>query len=218
MSRPKSGYYIDGEQVPGVTTVISRFKESGALMHWAWCQGKEGKDFRETKQAAADAGTVAHDMVEHDIYGQRFSEDGIDPSILSAARGAYEAYKEWKAQTNLEIVETETPLVSRVHRFGGTPDAMAIRGKLSLMDWKTSNGVYADYLLQLAAYQILWEENYPERPIEGGFHLLRFSKPKSQSDPTAFDHRYWSHLDIAKEQFLYLLSAYRLDKRVKGLL
>ena len=55
MARPYKGYEIDGEKVPGVTTVLSRFKESGALMYWAWKQGTEGKDFRETKQAAADA-------------------------------------------------------------------------------------------------------------------------------------------------------------------
>jgi hypothetical protein len=218
MSRPKSGYYVDGEQVPGVTTVISRFKESGALMHWAWCQGKEGKDFRETKQAAADAGTVAHDMVEHDIYGQRFNEDGIDPTILSAARGAYEAYKEWKSQTHLSVAEAEMPLVSRVHRFGGTLDAILIKEKLALGDWKSSNRVYSDYLLQLAAYEILWTEHFPSRPITGGFHLLRFSKQATPSDPISFSHHYWSQLDLAKEQFLLLLKAYQLDKRIKKLI
>jgi hypothetical protein len=217
MGRPYKGYEIDGEKVPGVTTILSRFKESGALMWWAWDQGRQGKDFRETKQAAADAGTLAHDMVEADLYGATFDSSGCDAMVVANAEGAFKAYKEWRSQTNLEVVETETPLVSRVYRYGGTPDAMAIKGELSLLDWKTSNGVYADYLLQLAAYQILWEENYPDRPIKGGFHLLRFSKPEHPSDPTSFDHRYWSHLDLAKEQFLLLLAAYKLDKRIKAL-
>jgi hypothetical protein len=217
MGRPYKGYEIDGEKVPGVTTVLSRFKESGALMYWAWKQGTEGKDFRETKQAAADAGTLAHDMVEHDIYGQAFDLAGYDESTITKAQGAFSAYKEWKEQTNLTIAEAEVPLLSRVHRFGGTLDAILVQGKLALGDWKTSNGIYADYLLQLSAYQILWEENFPDRPITGGFHLLRFSKATDDSDPVSFSHHYWSQLDVAKEQFLHLLAAFKLDKRIKSL-
>ena len=217
MGRPYKGYEIDGEKVPGVTTILSRFKDSGALIYWAWNQGREGKDFRETKQAAADAGTLAHDMVEHDIYGQPFSLSPYEPEIATKALGAFKAYQEWKQQTNLTIAEAEVPLVSRVHKFGGTLDAIFIQGKLALGDWKTSNGVYADYLLQLAAYQLLWEENFPDRRIQGGFHLLRFSKQQDPADPISFSHHYWSQLDVAKEQFLHLLAAYKLDKRIKAL-
>ncbi len=215
--RPYKGYEIDGEKVPGVTTILSRFKESGALMYWAWKQGTEGKDFRETKQAAADAGTLAHDMVEHDIYGQEFDTTSYEPETVTKAQGAFSAYQEWKQQTNLQIAEAEVPLLSRLHHFGGTLDAILVKGKLALGDWKTSNGLYADYLLQLAAYQILWEENYPARQICGGFHLLRFSKANDASDPVSFSHHYWSQLDVAKQQFLHLLEAYKLDKRIKAL-
>ena len=117
-------------------------------MYWAWDQGRNGKDFRETKQAAADAGTLAHDMVEHDIYGQDLDLSGYPDEAVKKALGAFNAYKEWKQQTNLQIAEAEIPLVSHVHRFGGTLDALFIQSKLALGDWKTSNGVYGDYLLQ----------------------------------------------------------------------
>lgn len=217
MARPYKGYELDGKPVPGVTSILSRFKESGALMWWAWDQGRQGKDFRETKQKAADAGTLAHDMVEHDIYGQPFDRSKHDETLIKRAQGAFEAYQEWKEQTSLQIAEAEVPLLSRTYGFGGTLDALFVRGKLALGDWKTSNGVYADYLLQLAAYQILWEENHPDQPITGGFHLLRFSKANDDGDPISFAHHYWSQLNVAKEQFLHLLAAYKLDKRVKAL-
>jgi hypothetical protein len=217
LGRPYKGYEIDGEKVPGVTTILSRFKESGALMFWAWKQGTEGKDFRETSKAAADAGTLAHDMVEHDIYGQEFDLSGYSEEIKKKAQGAFEAYKEWKRQTNLQIAEAEMPLVSKAHGFGGTLDAIIVGGQLSLGDWKTSRSIYADYLLQLAAYDILWSENFPGRKLEGGFHLLRFSKQETDADPVSFSHHYWSQLDVAKEQFLHLLAAYKLDKRIKSL-
>lgn len=217
MARPYVGYKIDGQKVPGVTSILSRFKESGALMYWAWKQGTEGLDFRESKQKAADAGTLAHDMVEHDIYGQPFDRSKHDPDLLAKADGAFQAYQEWKQQTDLQIAEAEVSLTSRMYRFGGTLDALFIKGKLALGDWKTSNGIYADYLLQLAAYQILWEENHPDKPIERGFHLLRFSKANNPNDPISFSHHYWSQLNVAKEQFLHLLAAYKLDERVNAL-
>jgi len=36
MPTPRKGYYTDaGKRVPGVTTIIGRFKDSGGLIHWA---------------------------------------------------------------------------------------------------------------------------------------------------------------------------------------
>jgi hypothetical protein len=52
------------------------------------------------------------------------------------------------------------------------------------------NAVYADYLYQLAAYGLLWNENYPDHPPVGGFHLCRFAK--EQGD---FSHHYFPSLD-----------------------
>ena len=40
MPTPKKGYYVDGEKVPGVTTVLGRFKESGGLISRATAAAK----------------------------------------------------------------------------------------------------------------------------------------------------------------------------------
>src|SRR5438445_10829915 len=112
MARPEGGYQIDGERVPGVTTILSRFKESGALIAWAWQQGRDGKDFRETRDKAADAGTLAHDLVEADIYGTTLDLSSYKPETITAAQGALNAYLEWKQQTKLEVAESELSLLS----------------------------------------------------------------------------------------------------------
>ena len=63
----------------------------------------------------------------------------------------------WASGTHLTVVESERALVSERYRFGGRLDAMLVDDDLSLGDWKSANAVYADYLLQLAAYGIsLW--------------------------------------------------------------
>jgi hypothetical protein len=201
----------DGTPVPSVTQIIGRFKESGGLIHWAWTEGAAGRDYRSTREAAASSGTIAHAMVDASIRGQKFTApEDIDEDVLKRAATAFANYLLWARQSRLEVVETEQRLVSEQHRFGGTLDAMLISGKLSLGDWKTSDAVYQDYLIQLAAYGILWGENYPDRPIEGGFHLLRFAKHASD-----FVHYHFGELNEAAEAFLLMRRLYDLDKRLK---
>lgn len=110
-----------------------------------------------------------------------------------------------------QIVATEQPIVSEVHRYGGTLDCVLrdSRGALCLGDWKSSNAVYADYLLQLAAYGALWNETQSEK-LTGGFHLVRFSKEHGD-----MEHRHYPDLAEPLEMFLLLRQAYELDKVVK---
>ena len=63
-----------GTRLPGTTTIINRFKESGGLIHWAWTVGRDGGDYRKARDKAADAGTIAHDMIEQFIRSQGIDE------------------------------------------------------------------------------------------------------------------------------------------------
>ena len=103
-------------------------------------------------------------------------------------------------------------MMSHKYKFGGTPDAIGrnTNGELVLLDWKTSNGVYSDYLLQLAAYKALWEEENPDKPITGGFYILRFSK-----DFPDFSAHYYGELDIPWRMFKALRACYDFDKETK---
>lgn len=179
-------------------------------MHWAWAIGKEGKDYREERDKAASIGTIAHEMVECHIRGATFDSSTYAGELVDRAKKPFGAFLEWAASTHLKATETEVMLMSKRHRFGGTLDAMLVNGKLALGDWKTSNGVYGDYLMQLAAYAVLWEENRPEQPITGGFHLLRFDKEYGD-----FHHHYYTDLNDARSMFLLLRQAYEFDKKLK---
>jgi len=134
------------------------------------------------------------------------------PEIAAQAQQGYENYLRWQDDNRIEIVYQEMELVSAKHLYGGCPDAIGrdSRGQLCILDWKTSNGVYQDYLVQIAAYVILWEENNTTEPLTGGYHLLRFSKEHAD-----FAHYFWENLDDAKEQFLLFRRAYDLDKVLK---
>jgi hypothetical protein len=222
VARPVGGRYklADGTVVPSVTTILGRFKNCGPLMHWAWKEGCEGRNYRETRDKAAGIGTLAHALVEHQwrnpneefdwepVKAQYSAED------IEKARKAFGAYEEWARQTNLQVVEGEMPLVSERYKFGGTMDMVLLGGKRAIGDVKTSGGIYGDYLAQIAAYGLLWDENFPGQPIEGGFHILRFDKQWGD-----FEHRYFADLTDAAEAFKLMVPLYRLmndlDKRTR---
>lgn len=215
MPTPKLGYKTkDGLRVPGVTTVIGRYKDSGGLLQWAFKQGQSGAlNLYDERDKAGDIGTLAHEMADEFICGRdpmlvldKCTEEQ-KPKVLQA----YQMFREWFDQQRCEVISAEKPLVSELHRYGGTPDAVLRLpdGRLAMGDWKTSNGIYRDYLIQVAAYTILWEENGNE-PITGGYHICRFSKEFPD-----FEHRYYGELEGAKELFLMLRKAYDWDLSLK---
>jgi len=219
MPHPKGGYKLkNGSKVPGVTTIVGRFKESAGLLWWAFEQGKaaergEINSLYDKRDESADAGTLAHLLVENQIKGlPKMNLAKYPRDIRKLAKQGFHNYLTWAANNKIVIIQQEMELISERYKFGGCPDAIGrdAQKKLCLLDWKNSNGVYKDYLIQLAAYKHLWEENNPKNPITGGFHLCRFSKENAD-----FHHHYWTELDDAWKQFKLLRQAYEIDKKLK---
>jgi hypothetical protein len=210
--------------VPSTTTVIGRFKESGGLIHWAWDLGTKGEDYRKVRDAAGDAGTLAHSMIEAHIRGEDPSKIEGPEELLALARQGFEGFTNWFESTKLEIITSEISLVSDELRFGGTLDAIGvINGKLALIDWKTSNRIYQDYIIQVSAYRHLWETgrlniNMPDKEVPRmgdtieELHLLRFGKEYGD-----FHHHSWPLvvLDKGWQAFRLMRELYDLDKVLK---
>lgn len=271
MGTPKGGYFNNaGVKLPSVTTVQSRFKDSGGLMFWAYKTGREHEgtvwrnrickwaslhggeadlsklisaeklaalelsDWKpereysrlyDVSEAAAAAGTLAHDAIENHIkraanpaipeFTWQDSKDReVEPDTLAKAKNAFAQFLEWLDQTKIQIIDTEYGSHSEVHGFGGTLDGLGIdsKGRHVLLDWKTSNAIYPDYLVQLAAYAILLEEN---RGITvEGFHIVRVAKENAD-----FAHASFQNLEHEKATFLGMLKLYgqvkQIEQRVK---
>jgi hypothetical protein len=209
--RPKGYKLAKGDRVPSVTTITGRFKDSGGLIHWAWTQGIEGKDYRETKEEAADVGAMVHDWIDAYIHGdKRKPFDSATAEQRAMAEKGFGSFLEWATQVGLDVLETEVPLVSEKHRFGGTFDALAkVAGRVILLDWKSSGGVYADYIVQLAGYRELLRER---GTTVDEAQLLRFGKQHGDFH----QHHYPSPLlDKAWTAFLHMRDLYELDKELK---
>jgi hypothetical protein len=206
--RPKSYKDAAGKKLPGVTTITGRFKESGGLLHWAWQQGIDGLDYRASRDAAADAGHAAHAAIDAVVHDQ--PEPVCPPEHAEAVASCVVAFKAWLGQNRCEIIETETPLISEAHRFGGTFDwLLRIDGKLWLGDLKTGNRIYSDMLAQMGAYSVLLRERGDE---VAGVVLLRVGKEHGD-----FHAHTWPApvLTMGEEMFLGMRRLYDLDSQLK---
>jgi hypothetical protein len=211
MPTPKTGYFLkSGEKCPGTTTLISAHLgwNKQQLMWWANKEGQSGRNHRESADKAADIGTQAHAMVEAHIKGEP-----LPGGISTKAFAAYEEYLEWQRRTQIEIVGSEIALVHEELRYGSTLDAMGkFDGEYELLDWKSSNGCYADHVIQLAAYWKNWEFNNPDKPVRR-IHLCRFGKEGG------FHHHSWKPLDLlpAWKVFVNILDLNSLKRNVEAL-
>jgi hypothetical protein len=166
-------------------------------------------------------GTCVHSMCEAWVKGDEpmlvlekaLEEETVNDkaTFRAQAASAYSAFEFWCKGTQLEIVDCEVAVISEVHRYGGTLDFIGkLNGKLVLGDFKTSNGVWPEYLCQLAAYAKAYEETTGNK-IDGGYHLLRFSKENGD-----FGHHFYPSLDDdAWPAFLHLRALYDLNEKLK---
>ena len=164
-----------GKVVPGVTTVINNLGwNKGALMGWARKVAMMGEDPDKIRDEAADIGTIAHMLVEVHLLEivkkisneeareiAEFDPDQWAPADMDKAENGFLAYLEWEDQHKVEPLSTETRLVSEKYQYGGTLDLVArVDDELSLIDFKTSKGIWPEHKIQVAAYVHLYKENY----------------------------------------------------------
>jgi hypothetical protein len=106
----------------------------------------------------------------------------------------------------------EVPCVSEVLQAGTTIDIIGlVADKRSIVECKTSNAVYEDFLIQVAMQAAAWNETHPAELIEG-LHLLKIGKEEA-----TFTHHYWHVLPDGLEAFKHLRALHDLKKKLKKL-
>lgn len=203
----------DGKRVPSVTTILGKALKGdpGGLMHWAWKLGIEGKDYREERGKAANIGTIAHAMVDALLNGRDPYIEAIETSEtaenIAKAQNGFDAFQEWwDTSFDMKMIDTEVRMVSEVHRFGGTMDAVAWVGDtIIVLDWKTSKRLYPEYIAQVAAYRLLWNEGNPAKAEAAS--LVRFDKETAEFQHVALPKEV---LDAGEEAFLHARRIYDL--------
>jgi len=226
--------------VPSVTTVVDIIDKSGALVTWATRAAvKVCKDsiepntpypevyleqvfqtaataHRQLKDIAAGIGTTAHNAIELAAHAEgRFSEN-LEQAFLNAeseevANCLWASY-DWVKSHSVEVVVAERKIYSRKYQYSGTLDMLAfVDGKFSLLDWKSSKGIYPSHLYQTAAYQAAYEEEIG-RKLEARY-LVRLGKEDGAFEAHQFSRG--SAADHFRNGFLPALKLYHTEKKVQ---
>lgn len=156
---------------------------------------------REAKSAhkerltdAGEVGTAAHNWIEQwikcDLAGTDFSwillaKDNLEERAQNCCNAALQFCK----NHNIRWIQTERKVYSRSNRYAGTMDGLAradscndptccleqFKDRLTLIDWKSSNGLWIEFLLQVpGAYKRAFEEETGQA-IEDVF-IIRLGK------------------------------------------
>jgi hypothetical protein len=198
----------DGTIVPGITTVIGLLNKP-ALVPWANKLGLAGIDVKKYVDDKADIGTLGHDMITNHLIGKETDTSDYSANQISLAENCALSFWEWEKDHRIEEVYfVERPLVSEVHRFGGTLDIYAkVNGRREIIDLKTGSGIYREHIIQVATLKPLLEEN--GFPVDGT-RIVNIPRAETEAflEKSISDHEN----ETGWETFKHLLQVYQLLK------
>ncbi|MCK9461622.1 MAG: PD-(D/E)XK nuclease family protein [Proteobacteria bacterium] len=136
------------------------------------------KAHTEEKDLAGEMGTAIHKWVEDYIKTGEVPNMPSYPDDAEFEKKVIQgvnAFLTWVEENDVKFIASEKFVYSKDHDFVGTLDIVAeIDGELYVLDLKTSNGVYDEMRLQVAAYLKADEE---ESGVKyKGRWILRLSK------------------------------------------
>lgn len=162
-------YEIDGKKLPSVTTILGCLNKP-ALMPWCAkitaaefrrlvedgntdldeVEQLAKKAYRAKSKEAMDIGTKVHEAIQN-FFDSNLTMKAEELQDEDARRG-FEAFLLWGAAHDVDIIRYEQ-VVSNGKTYAGRYDLLAtVDGILTLIDFKTSTGIWDEYWLQTAAY------------------------------------------------------------------
>lgn len=132
--------------------------------------------------------------------------EGADERVIAGING----FLSWFTENHVEFMHAEKLVYSKAHGFVGIADAIAtVNGKKTLIDYKTSKGIYNEMRYQVAAYRMAYEEEHGS--LEGAL-ILHFDKETGLCNTKPFTDE-----DQASDAPIFL-ACYTIKKREKELL
>ena len=204
-------YERNGIKYPRVTDIISDCTDSSsALIQWAANQTVEwikencdksidilddwyhvcGEDleqarfaYKDTSHTALDVGSNVHNAIEKHLKGETFT------LLSNQAETAFKAFLKWKEEVDLVPLKLEQIVWGE--RWAGTLDFFGkYKGRLYIIDWKTSKAFYMTEMgAQIAAYRSCV-------PDAEGSGILRLDKETGLPEWKDFSKRYLRDLDV----------------------
>lgn len=178
------------EFFPSVTTIISQTTPTAPhLIKWI---AEKGYDEAEAyKQERANYGTFMHAIFEELIINRTYDLDGLKDELLAyierhrlpvdfvyyadELKKDILAFAQFVRDYDVRPIAVEIALVHPTYRYAGMIDLPCTMKKshksdervTAIVDFKSGKkGFFEDYEIQLHLYRIMWNENFPEVPID----------------------------------------------------
>jgi len=198
----------DGTRVVGTTTITGLLAKPH-LVAWANRLGLEGIDSTKYRDSSAEAGTLAHELIQAHLQGTEVDMTDYSPLSLELAENSFLSYLEWEKHHNVKMIFCEKPLVHETMKYGGTVDCYCeLDGLKTLLDFKSGKAIYDEYFVQLAAYkELLIHKGYEVEQVR----ILRIGRDETEG----FEDRSPGKTDKYWEIFKDLLHIYKLKKELK---
>jgi hypothetical protein len=227
-------YKLDGQWVPGVTTILGVLNKP-ALPKWAATSVAEyvadnraavehlyaagrGPMVAALKEMpwqlarnAADRGTRLHDVAEQIARGE---EVDVAEELVPVIENALRFMDDW----DIDPALIEAPVGSRQHRYAGKLDLIAgythpVTGHrgVGIFDWKSGKRIYSEACFQLNAYGHAdgYGENLePLPPLDAAFGV-HIRADGYDVNPLPYSHEVF-------EEFLTIRRTFDIAKRAEG--
>lgn len=193
------------EFFPSVTTIISQTTPTAPhLIKWI---AEKGYDEAEAyKQERANYGTFMHAIFEELIINRTYDLDGLKDELLAyierhrlpvdfvyyadELKKDILAFAQFVRDYDVRPIAVEIALVHPTYRYAGMIDLPCTMKKspksdervTAIVDFKSGKkGFFEDYEIQLHLYRIMWNENFPEVPID---RVYNFAPKDWRKSPT----------------------------------
>ena len=222
------------EFYPSVTTLLKQVMPTPpALLDWMIANGKDGAT--EKRDLAAAYGTFMHIQFETLIINRRYDFDNVSAVLLSYMERENlpeKVFAEWLPKIRKDVLAfaqfardyavvplaVEIGLVHPKFKYAGCVDLPCIMtdpktGKryTAIVDFKSGRkGFYEEHELQLHLYREMWNENYPDAPVE---RVFNFSPKDWRTKPTYNLKDQTESVNAKKLPYLLALAAIEDEKR-----
>ena len=201
-----------GEKVVGVTTAIGILAKP-ALIPWAYKRGKDGLELYESRDRAANVGTIVHERIMAYYKRYEIDDSNIAPDVWEATENCMKSFYQWATPRNVKPELVEVPLISEQYQYGGTFDLLGdMDGELTILDFKTGSGLYEEHFIQVAGYlQLVREAGYS--PVK----VVILNIPKTADD--SFTVKSISAdsevMKLRFKKFINLVEIWHIDNQLK---
>lgn len=179
----------NGRWKPSITTVLGLVLNKGiAFETWLGNQPSYKIACQERDEAAA-RGTDVHKACEDLLNGETI--DGTDSKWGDEFNKRLMSFELWVKNVKPKVVALEYSMYSPNIPFSGTCDIIADIPKkgLSIIDIKTGQP-NESHILQLTGYKMLWDELFPEYPINHLYGLYLKGNWISKIEPQFKEYKF----------------------------